>query len=291
MSRILLTGNQGFFGPRFENVHRPNHTILGVDKNEVDIVDQPAVQSLVEGFQPNIVIHAAAITATAFSDAYPDLTRQINVDGAVHVAKAAQSVGAKLIFFSTEQVFNGNTQPGPYSETDTPFPDTMYGTTKLEAEEKIRSIMKDVWILRFTWMFGLPEYHGIVNPNVVWDALQMLIYNTPKAISTREYRGLTWVYHMIDRILGVLDLPSDTYHIGSHNDLSRYEIFQHIFHEMGVANRMEELLIPDNEKYPDRPRDVRLNTDKLSALGIDFPSSVEAVRECLSVFSLLESSQ
>ncbi|MCK4516195.1 MAG: sugar nucleotide-binding protein, partial [Spirochaetaceae bacterium] len=74
--------------------------------------DAEAVRATVGEFRPDLVLHAAAITSTEFSDANPELTRKINVDGAVNVGEAAQAVGARMIFFSTEQVFNGNTEPG-----------------------------------------------------------------------------------------------------------------------------------------------------------------------------------
>lgn len=286
MAKILITGNQGFFGSRFQRYHGEEHRILGIDKDEVDIVDRDAVLRTVTAFQPEIVIHGAAITATAFSDAHPELTRKINVDGARNVGDAAREVGARMVFFSTEQVFNGNKEPGPYSESHAPVPDTMYGRTKLDAEQQLRDRVPEVWILRFTWLFGLPEYHAMVNPNVVWDALRIAVSGRPARIPVNEYRGVTWVYHMLERILNVLDLAPDTYHIGSMNSLGRFETFCHIFRELGIGDRIENLLIPDREKYAETPRDIRLDTGKLAAAGIPFPDSATAISECLQAFML-----
>lgn len=286
MAKVLITGNKGFFGSRFERYYRSKHEVFGIDRDDVDIVDRNAVMNTVRSFNPDIVIHAAGITVTSFSDKYPDLTKQINVDGAVNVADAAQEVGARLLFFSTEQVFNGNDEPGPYSETDRPVPDTMYGRTKLEAEDLLRKRIDNLWILRFTWMFGLPEFGQMVNPNVVWDALRIALSGRPARIPVNEYRGMTWVYHMLRNILSVLDLTPGTYHIGSQNDMGRYDVFRHIFGELGIDYRADELLLPDYDKYPDGPRDIRLNTDKLSVSGIRFPTTAEAITDCLSAFML-----
>ena len=112
MSKILITGDRGFFGTRFHSLYDHVHDVLGIDADDVDIVDAEAVRATVGEFRPDLVLHAAAITSTEFSDANPELTRKINVDGAVNVGEAAQAVGARMIFFSTEQVFNGNTEPG-----------------------------------------------------------------------------------------------------------------------------------------------------------------------------------
>lgn len=286
MSRILITGDRGFFGARFHAMYDHVHTILGIDVDDVDIVDADAVKRTVAGFRPELVIHAAAITSTEFSNAHPELTRRINVDGAVNVAQAAESVGARMIFFSTEQVFNGNPGPGPFTESHDPVPNTMYGQTKLEAEARIRDVIEQLWILRFTWLFGLPERAMPVNPNILWNTVQIALSGVRTPVATREYRGHTYGYDMIDAVLRVPEIPGGTYHIGSRNDLDRYDITCHILREMGLADRVDSLVEPDTQKYSAAPRDVRLDTSRIGALGIAFEESREALSRALSEFSL-----
>ncbi|MDA3949986.1 MAG: sugar nucleotide-binding protein [Spirochaeta sp.] len=287
MARILLTGNRGFFGTRFHALYDRYHTILGIDKDDVDIVDAAAVTAAFREFRPELVIHAAAITATDFSDKYPELTRSINIDGAVNVATAAREVGAKLIFFSTEQVFNANAKSGPYSEEDIPQPDTMYGITKLEAEKQLRTILEELWVLRFTWLFGLPERNMPVNPNILWNAIQIALRGERTAVPVNEYRGHTYGFDMLEAIIRIPEIPYGTYHIGSTNDLGRYEITQHILRELGLSSdRIDELISPDREKYAARSRDVRLATERIAQHGITFETSVEATRRALREYSL-----
>jgi len=286
VSRIFITGDRGFFGTRFHSVFDHVHTVMGVDVAEVDIVDKAAVRDAVGEFRPDIVVHAAAITSTEFSNAQPDLTRKINVDGAANVAEAAERVGARLIFFSTEQVFNGNTDPGPYTEADKPVPNTMYGKTKLDAEQQLRDITGDLWVLRFTWLFGMPERNMPVNPNILWNTLQLALSGKRSAVARREFRGHTYGYDMIGQILGVLDRPAGTYHIGSRTDLDRYDITCHILKEVGLGERIDALVEPDNEKYSSGPRDVRLDVSKLDSLGISFDESPEALSRAIAEFGL-----
>jgi len=285
VAKLLFTGNRGFFGTRFEAIFGDRHTILGIDKDDVDIVNADAVNTVFEQFRPELVIHAAAITSTDFSNAQPELTRRINVDGAVNVARACRAVGARLIFFSTEQVFNGNQESGPYAETDTAVPNTAYGETKLEAESLLREITEELWILRFTWLFGLPERNMPVNPNILWNAFQIAVSGKKTAVATNEFRGHTYGYDMITQVMNVPDIPYGTYHIGSSNELGRYELTRHILAEMGLEDRLDDLLLPDEKKYS-KPRDIRLSTDKLAAAGITFPESSEALSRCLSEFGL-----
>ncbi len=287
MARVLITGNRGFFGTRFHALYDGDHTVVGIDKDDVDIVDAEAVERVVREARPELVIHAAAITATAFSNEHPDLTRKINVDGAVNVARAAREVGAKLIFFSTEQVYNGNGEPGPYTEEDEAHPDTMYGRTKLEAESLLRDIIEELWILRFTWLFGLPERAMPVNPNILWNAVRIALKGERTAVAVDEYRGHTYGYDMLDRVMKVPEIPYGTYHIGSTNDLGRYEITRAILGELGLSDsRVSELLEADTEKYAGKPRDVRLATDKIAHHGITFEPSLAAASRALAEFGL-----
>jgi dTDP-4-dehydrorhamnose reductase len=286
MSRILITGDRGFFGTRFHSVYDHRHDVLGIDAADVDIVDAQAVRETVVGFRPELVIHAAAITNTNFSNANPDLTRRINVDGAVNVGEAAQSVGARMIFFSTEQVFNGNTGPGPFAESDEPRPNTMYGETKLEAEAKLREVVEHLWVLRMSWLFGLPERNMPVNPNILWNTIQIALGGVRTPVPTNEYRGHTYGYDMIARMLDIQDLPCDTYHVGSRNDAGRYDNTCHILRELGLGARIDQLVEQDTDKYKDRPRDVRLDTSVIANLGISFEESTEALSRALSEFGL-----
>lgn len=288
MARIFITGNRGFFGTRFESLFCHDHTILGVDRDEVDIVDAGAVEGAVASFRPDLVIHAAAITATDFSNKHPELTRSINVDGAVNVARAAEKSGAKLLFFSTEQVFNGNPEPGPYNEDHEPVPNTMYGETKLTAEGRLREIIDKLWILRFTWMCGLPERNMPVNPNVVWDAVRIAMEGRRVPVVANEYRGITWGYDMLSAVMRVPEIPYGTYHIGSHNDLGRYDLMRRILGELGVSDhRIDSLVEPDRAKYADNPRDVRLDTSRIAHHGITFEESIVAIRRGLQEFGML----
>jgi len=286
MSKILITGNRGFFGTRFHSIYDNVHDVLGIDAVDVDIVDAEAVRTAVLEFKPDLVIHAAAITSTEFSNANPELTRKINVDGAVNVGEAAQAVGARMIFFSTEQVFNGNAGPGPFTESHKPSPNTMYGETKLDAEGRLREVIETLWVLRFTWLFGLPERNMPVNPNILWNSLQIALAGVRTPVATNEYRGHTYGYDMISSILKVQDIPFGTYHIGSRNDVGRYDITCHILRELGLGSRVDDLVEADTEKYKNGARDVRLDTSAIADLGIGFEESIEALSRALSEFGL-----
>ncbi len=281
MKRILLTGARGFFGTRFCKYYQGIYDIHGTDKDDTDITDERAVNQLVEQVKPDYIIHAAAVPVTDFCNANPDLVHTINVGGAINIAKAAAAVNAKMVLLSTEQVFNGNSEKGPYKETDTPVPDTVYGMNKVEAEHKVKEVLEELWVLRFTWLFGLPERECNMNPNILWNAIQIAMKGEPVKITDNEFRGYTYVYDVIEQFSKLFSRPYDTYHVGSRNDLSRYDMTCHIFEQLGLGPRVQDLLIKVHGDY----RDDRLDTQKIQSLGFHFDDSVESVKKCINEFS------
>ena len=282
--KILITGAKGFFGTRFINRYQGEFEILGLDVEQLDITDNQAVVATFADFQPDYVIHAAAIAVTDFCNKHPDVAHKVNVQGAINVAKACKEHGAKLVFISTEQVFNGNPEKGPYSELDQPVPDTVYGQNKLEAEKELASILEEMWVLRFTWLFGLPERNTTINPNVVWNTLQALVNGQVMQERRNEFRGLTYVHELIEQFPKIFTIPYGTYHTGAHNPASRYEIAEHILTELGQQERLNELL-----EAADAPktRDVRLDTSKLADQGVVFTESKDAIAKCLKEFHFI----
>ncbi|NOY07667.1 MAG: NAD(P)-dependent oxidoreductase [Spirochaetes bacterium] len=286
MKKILLTGGNGFFGTRFTRHYNNLFQILSTDVSDLNILNKSDVNTAMRIFKPDIVIHAAAVALTDYCNKNPEKCREINVTGALNVAEACKKNRAKLIFLSSEQVYNGNTNRGPFTETDTPHPDTIYGENKLEAENLLKKTLEELWILRFTWMFGVPQKGLPVVNNILWDTVKSIMAGRTIHAPVNEYRGLTNIDKLIDRFYKIFELPFGTYHVGSANNISRYKIVKLIFKELGLEERTGELLIEDTEKYKDNPRDVRLNTEKLKKHGIIFKDSAVSLKECIRDYSL-----
>lgn len=286
MKRILLTGGLGFFCARFTQKFNNEYEILSTDKDNLDITDKENVFKVFSEFKPHYVIHAAAIAVTDFCNKNPEIAHKINVDGAVNVAKACKEIGAKLVFISSEQVFNGNIERGPYDEKHTPVPDTVYGQNKLEAEGLLKDIIDELWIVRFTWLFGMTERKMNMASNVLWETITALLKGEKIYASPNEFRGMTYAVEMVENVEKLFRLPYDIYHLGSVNELSRYEVIKHILTEMGLENRISEVLVKDEEKYKESPRDVRLNTEKARKNGLEFSTTKEGLSKCIKDYKL-----
>ena len=286
MKKILLTGGRGFFASRFADFYRTSYEILAPGHKDLDVTDEASVQKLVKDFQPDVILHTAAVASTEYCNAHPDIAHRINVDGAVYLAGAAKENHAKMIFISSEQVFNGNAEAGPYKETDRAVPDTVYGQTKLEAEGRLKDILPELWIVRFTWLFGLPQRGCGMSGEILWGTLQSVLQNKQIRASKNEFRGMTYVHEMVENIVKLFSLPYGTYHLGAENLKSRYEIVQEILEEMGLSDRLPELLTEDTVKYAARARDIRLDTAKACAAGLVFSDTSTAIRKCLKEYKL-----
>lgn len=286
MKKILITGSTGFLASRFINKFNKKYNIIPITRNDLDINNENAVITLLTNHNADYVIHTAAIADTGICENDPDLSFQVNVKASLNVAKGCKISNSKLIYLSSEQVYNGNIECGPYSETCIPAPNTVYGKHKLEAEKEIQNILNDVVILRLTWLFGLPERNRKVNSNILWNVVKAALKNDPLKLPMHEFRGMTYVYDILDAFPQILDLPSGIYNTGSENNLSTYDAACLILKKMGLEHKIPELLIKDTEKYKDDPRDLRISNAKLRNHSIIIGDTSEGIERCINDFSL-----
>lgn len=288
MKKIVITGGSGFVGSRFKKMWQEKYEILALSSRDLDVTDQAAIDRFMDEKKPDYVIHAAGIPSQQFCTEHPEKAHAVNVDGALYMAEACKRTGAKMVFTSTEQLFNGSPEPGPYTEESKPYPDTIYGQNKLEVEEKLPEIFSDYWVVRFTWIFGLPEKDCAEGTNILWDTMKSLMKNQPIKTSEYEFRGMTDVDEICVNLEKLFSLPYGTYHFGSTNNDGRYEIVRYIMEKLGIGEgRIKEMLIADNSKYYEgHIRELRLDNTKAKEAGIEFLPTKEGIDRCLRKFSI-----
>lgn len=287
--RVLITGSSGFLASRLVCRLNESYNVVGVSRKSLNLLDYSEVLGAFNMLKPDIVIHTAAMTATLDCENNPREAYKINVDGSLNLARAAKKNGSSMIFLSSEQVFNGNPEEGPYSEEHTPVPNTVYGQTKLKAEELLREEIEKLWILRLSWLFGFPERNMSNGENLPMKLMNAVISNKAVSICNNEFRGITHAYDLIDNIENIFELPYDTYHFGSENDSSTYEIAVFIMEKLGFSKDMiDSIVIADNEKYKNKKRDLRMSYDKIKACGIDVLTSKESIIRALGQYGLLK---
>jgi len=153
--RILVTGAAGQLGTDLVVAAlAAGHEVTGFAHADMDVADADAVIRAVSTNAPDVVVHAAAWTAVDACEADPARAQRANGDATAHVVAAARAVGARVLYVSTDYVFDG-TKPTPYAETDAPSPRSVYGASKLAGEEAL-DLALDA-IVRISWVCG---FHG-----------------------------------------------------------------------------------------------------------------------------------
>ena len=151
--RILIFGATGLLGKALMAEYRDQPQVVGLGSKDGDIRDSKEVDEIVHRHSPEWIIHAAAYTDVDGCETNSQLAWDANCSGAVNVVRAASRSGARVLFLSTDYVFDG-TKSTPYTTTDARAPQTIYGKTKGEAEIQALDLMPECCVLRTSWVFG-----------------------------------------------------------------------------------------------------------------------------------------
>lgn len=155
--RVLITGASGQLGQDTVAVlERKGHTVMGCGRSELDITDLEQCKQVMASFQPDAVIHCAAYTAVDAAETDVDGAYLVNATGSRNLAVAAEAVQAKLIYISTDYVFDGQ-GTAPYHEYDNTDPQGIYGKSKRAGEVLTQTLSSRYFIVRTSWVYGM---HG-----------------------------------------------------------------------------------------------------------------------------------
>jgi dTDP-4-dehydrorhamnose reductase len=151
--RILLTGRNGQVGWELERKLAPLGEVIATDRATLDLADPDAIRRVVREAKPQIIVNAAAYTAVDKAESEPELAMRINGSAPGILAEEAKRLGALLVHYSTDYVFDGE-KATPYVEDDPPNPINVYGRSKLEGERAIQASGCKHLILRTSWVYG-----------------------------------------------------------------------------------------------------------------------------------------
>jgi len=270
-AKILITGISGFLGwnlfrhlaGRFAVAgtyrrHRPG--LPEVKAMELDLRDPEAAGGVIRGFSPEAVIHCAAVTSPADCLADPARAREVNVRGTERVARAAAAAGARLIYISTDRVFDG--KKGDYREEDPANPLGPYGRSKLAGEGLVREIVPGALILRLPLMYGPPSpFSG----SFIEFMREGFLGRPPLNLFTDQYRTPLYAEDAARGIELILERPEMTglYHLGGSERIDRagfgYRMAEIFDYDPAAINPVR---MADQPHYPPTPSDASLNSDR-----------------------------
>ena len=152
---ILVTGVNGQLGyDVVKELNKRNVPCKGIDIQDLDITDEQAVFNYITEIKPTAVVHCAAYTAVDKAEDNIELCTKVNVDGTRNIAKACKEIDAKMMYISTDYVFPGDGN-NAYEVTDKTGPKGLYGKTKLDGEIAVKDLIKNHFIVRISWVFGI----------------------------------------------------------------------------------------------------------------------------------------
>ncbi len=150
--KVAITGAAGLFGRGLVQVFQGRHTVFPLTRADADLTKADEVRAIFAKIKPNAVIHPAGIPDLDTCETEPAKAFLVNVHGTRHVVEAARSVGAGVVYISTDAVFDGRKED-PYAESDPTNPPTVYGRTKLRGEQIVQGLSNH-WIFRVSVLFG-----------------------------------------------------------------------------------------------------------------------------------------
>ncbi|HEY8101580.1 MAG TPA: dTDP-4-dehydrorhamnose reductase [Burkholderiaceae bacterium] len=195
--KILLTGRTGQVGYELERSLQSLGEIVAVDRSQMDLSNLDQVRDVIRQVRPALIINPAAYTAVDLAESEPDLAMRINAEAPAVMAEEAKKLGAAMIHYSTDYVFDG-TKRTPYVENDPTCPINVYGRTKLAGEQAIQAIGINHLILRTSWIYGMR------GKNFLLTVLRLAQQRDELRIVADQYGTPTWCRTIADTTAHVI---------------------------------------------------------------------------------------
>jgi dTDP-4-dehydrorhamnose reductase len=231
--RVLVTGAAGMLGSDVVTVaDAEGHEVVALDHDGLDVTNPAKVERVITRERPGAVINCAAWVNVDAAEQYERDAELVNGEGAHFVADAAKKVDAKVVYVSTDYVFDG-AKSGPYTESDEPAPINAYGRSKLAGERATALATKRSFIVRTSWLFGPSR------PNFVETMLRLGTGGGPVVVVHDQIGCPTYTGHLAAGLVRLIDTSAfGIHHMSSRGSCSRYEWAMEVFRQSGVVTRV-----------------------------------------------------
>lgn len=273
--KVLVTGINGQLGHDvMGELKKRGHEAVGVDIEEMDITDAECVKKVMTQTAPEAVVHCSAYTAVDRAEEEVELCRQVNAEGTKNVAEVCAGLDCKLLYLSTDYIFSGEGER-PWEPGDEPDPLNIYGLTKFEGEQEIKSRMDKYFIVRISWVFG------VNGNNFIKTMLRLGRENGAVRVVDDQIGSPTYTYDLAVLLVDMIETEKyGEYHASNEGTCSWYEFAKEIFAAAGM-NEVEVTPV-SSEEFPakaKRPKNSRMSKEKLVKNGFNkLPSWQDAVK-------------
>ena len=263
--RVLVTGVKGQLGYDVVNeLTKRGHEAIGVDIAEMDITDKSSVDTVISRVQPQAVIHCAAWTTVDAAEDNEDKVRAINATGTQYIADACKKIDAKMMYISTDYVFDGQGTTPWQPDCKDYKPLNVYGQTKLEGELAVANTLDKYFIVRIAWVFG------VNGKNFIKTMLNVGKTHDTVRVVNDQIGTPTYTYDLARLLVDMIETDKYGYYHATNEGgyISWYDFTKEIYRQAGYTTKV----IPvTTEEYglskAARPFNSRLDKSKLVENG------------------------
>ncbi|MGB8012402.1 MAG: dTDP-4-dehydrorhamnose reductase [Terriglobales bacterium] len=273
--RVTLFGASGLLGQDLVQ-QLSNEQLTAPSSKDADLRDRARIRQVVCDFHPDWTILSAAYTDVDGCESNREQAFAVNCEGAVNVAEAAREAGSRLLFVSTDYVFDGSKR-SPHEVGDARNPTGVYGESKARAEERLLEILPEVCIARTSWLFG----HG----GKCFPATILKLASTRPEISVvNDQRGSpTFTCDLASALLGLCRASArGIVHVTNSGDCTWYEFAAEIVRASGLPTKVKPVTTAEFPRPAKRPAYSVLSPTSLHAYNIHMPAWQDALRRYLA---------
>lgn len=262
--KVLVTGISGQLGfDVIKELKNRNHEVIGVNREIMDIICGEKVYSVIKDASPDAVIHCAAYTAVDKAENEVDKCREVNAKGTEYIAKVCRDLDIKMMYFSTDYVFDGQGE-NLWHPDDKTLPLNLYGKTKYEGEKAVIDNLEKFFIIRISWVFG-------VNGNNFVKTMLRLAKNYKTISVVNDQIGSpTYTYDLAKLVADMIETEKyGIYHATNEGICSWYDFAVEIFK---MAKIDVDVVPITSEEFPTvakRPKNSRMDKSKLDESGFE----------------------
>lgn len=276
--KVLVTGVKGQLGyDVVRELEKRGHEAIGVDIEEMDITNAAQVQEVITENNPEAVIHCSAYTAVDRAEDEIDLCRRVNAEGTKNIAEVCAELDCKMVYISTDYIFSGDGERA-WEPEDEANPLNVYGQTKYEGEQEVKSRLNKYFIVRISWVFG------INGNNFIKTMLRLGKENGAVKVVADQIGSPTYTFDLAVLLADMIESEKyGEYHATNEGLCSWYEFAKEIFQAAG----MDDVSVTPVEtgEFPvkaKRPQNSRMNKEKLVKSGFNkLPVWQDAVKRYL----------
>ena len=278
---ILITGCNGQLGNEIQKLEKvnPQHTFFNTDVAELDITNQLAIDQFIQENKIDGIINCAAYTAVDKAESNKLLCTALNAEAPAYLAMSIEKRGGWLVQVSTDYVFDG-TKHTPYVETDTPCPDSVYGSTKLAGEIAVQKLCKKTMIIRTAWLYST------FGNNFVKTMIRLGKEKSELGVIFDQIGSPTYARDLAVAIMTAVNkgIVPGTYHFSNEGVISWYDFTKAIHRIAGINGcHVKPLHTAEYPTPANRPHYSVLDKTKIKeTFGIEVPYWEESLQECIT---------